>query len=76
MLAGVGRSCRIWVLPHLGNQLTEAIKEDALAEYVQWRVSHAPRCSSVPGLMNGGPLQFVVRHCHHVAFDLQLNVMT
>jgi hypothetical protein len=30
MLAGVGRTCRIWVLPHPGNQLIEAIKEDAL----------------------------------------------
>ena len=37
------RKIEIWALPHLGNQPIESIKEDPLAEYLQWRVDHAKK---------------------------------
>jgi hypothetical protein len=43
---------RIWALPHLGNQPVEAIKEDALAEYLQWRVDHAKKTPAISTLRN------------------------
>ena len=42
----------IWALPHLGNQLVEAIKGDALAEYLQWRVDHAKKTPAISTLRN------------------------
>ena len=46
------RKIEIWALPHLGNQAVEAIKEDALAEYLQWRVDHAKKTPAISTLRN------------------------
>jgi hypothetical protein len=46
------RKMEIWALPHLGNQPVEAIKGDALAEYLQWRVDHAKKTPAISTLRN------------------------
>ena len=46
------RKIEIWALPHLGNQPIEAIKEDAFAEYLQWRVNHAKKTPAISTLRN------------------------
>jgi hypothetical protein len=44
------RKMEIRALPHLGNQLVEAIKGDALAQYFQWRVDHAKKTPAISTL--------------------------
>ena len=46
------RKMEIRALPHLGNQLVEAIKGDALAQYFQWRVDHAKKTPAISTLRN------------------------
>ena len=46
------RKIEIWALPQLGNQVIEAIKEDAIAEYFQWRVENAKKPPAISTLRN------------------------
>ena len=46
------RRIELWALPHLGNQPIQAIKEDAMAEYLQWRVDNAKKPPAISTLRN------------------------
>ena len=46
------RKMEIWALPHLGHKQIVSINEDALAEYLQWRVEHSKKPPAISTLRN------------------------
>jgi integrase len=46
------RRMEIWALPHLGHKLIDSINENALSEYLQWRVNHSKKPPATSTLRN------------------------
>jgi integrase len=46
------RRIEIWVLPHLGNQLIDTLNDNAMSEYLGWRVGQAKKPPALATLRN------------------------
>jgi integrase len=46
------RRIEIWVLPHLGNQLIDTLNDNAMSEYLGWRVGQAKKPPAIATLRN------------------------
>jgi integrase len=46
------RKMEIWALPHLGPKLIDSLNENALSEYLQWRVAHPKSPPAISTLRN------------------------